>query len=99
MIEYYTKFFVGFWNLCLGAFTILSFAGLGWALAGDINFQGNTIVVYVSSWVGMAILFGGLSIGISAYEKLCRLVELKEKDIENYKQMSIPEKERIEPTV
>jgi len=99
MTNFYTKIFVTVWNAILAIFSIGSVVTVIMMYSkGELSNSQQTMLLIVS-WLGIAVFLGAMSLGISAYEKLCRLVELKEKDSDNYKQASMPEEERIEPTV
>ncbi len=99
MTNFYTKIFVTFWNAILAIFSIGSVATVIMMYSkGELSNSKQTMIL-IFSWLGIAVFLGAMSLGMSGYEKLCRLVELKEKDYENHKQENIPEKIRIEPTV
>lgn len=102
MTDFYTKIFVATWNVILALFTIGSIVALWLMLKnGDLE-DSRKIMIVAFSWLGVAMLLGAMSIGISAYEKLCRLVDLKEKESgysSAHSSHNSTENAKIEPTV
>ena len=99
MTNFYTKIFVEAWNAILALFSIGSVVTVIMMYTrGELSNPRQTMIL-VFSWLGIAVFLGAMSLGISAYEKLCRLVELKEKDSDAHKQTNMSEKEKVEPSI
>jgi len=99
MTEFYTKIFVGAWSAVLAMFTFGSFAFLLFVITESAVSEIKSVLFYLVAWLGVAVILGATSIGISAYNKLSRLVELKEKEISNSENLNHNPMERNEPTL
>ena len=99
MTSFYSRVFVDVWNAILFLFSVGSIATVIMMYKQGQLSTLQQAMIFGFSWLGIAVFLGAMSLGISGYEKLCRLVELKEKELSKYKQDSIPEKEKIEPII
>lgn len=84
--NFYTKIFTYFWEFVLILFTLSTIAGLVVivSMASDIQPLMQKTSFYVFGWLLTAIVIGALSILISMYNKLSKLVELQEKLLEQH---------------
>ena len=99
MTSFYSRVFVDVWNAILFLFSIGSIATVIMMYKQGQLSTLQQAMIFGFSWLGIAVFLGAMSLGISAYEKLCRLVELKEQDSLRYKTESAPIKEKVEPTM
>ena len=84
--NFYTKIFTYFWEFVLILFTLATIVGLVAivSMASDIQHLMQKASFYVFGWLLTAIVIGALSILISMYNKLSKLVELQEKLLEQH---------------
>jgi len=100
MTDFFTKIFIAAWNIILITFSIGSIGALVVMYYEGKMPEPKQLALLAAYWFGIAVALGAMSLVISAYLKLCRLVELKEpKRVVQAKPQKSASFEKIEPTI